>query len=760
MQDLRESFLRRLWRVRCKEGITLLFYRRIFFAVAFCLLALRIVAVSGAYDRTVRDLPDGKRVKATGTVLQKEQKETSVCYLLTDVAIGGDRLIRLRDGGRILVYCEEDDVVQGSRVLVQGRLACFKHAPNEGNFDPANYYKSGNVFCSVNRSTIEVLKTPAFSLQRELMHFRGRMVQTLSDSLDQSEAGIMAAMITGDRSLLEDDDREAYQEHGIAHILAISGLHISVVGMGIYRLLRKRLCLGYGKSCAVSGAVILLFCLLSGSSVSTLRAVCMFLLFLGAELFGQYYDMYNGALWALLVLLMIRPLSVWSSGFWLSFGAVAAVIFIVPFFSGLLPDSLAFGVGIWIGMMPLTSWCYYQIPVYSVLLNLLILPLCTPLLGCGLAGALLGMVIPALGRLPLYVCHWILFLYRMAMQGTDFLPGGTLITGKPPIWFLLLFYAGLAAGSILWRKGIEETERKRDFKIRPSAFERRLTVSGRTLMTGLLAAMAVLFLLPVPARFEVTMLDVGQGDGIYLSSADGTKLMIDGGSTSVDRVGKNRILPFLKSRKVKSIDLWLVSHTDEDHISGLIEAMDAGYPIKTLVLSTATPKDTAYDQLLRSAEGNHTAVRFVQTGSLVRTDDFSMECLAPDVNAADRESDKNELSQIWLLKKGSFSMLFTGDAGEKEEKILLEKGSLSDVDVLKVGHHGSKGSSTEAFLSAVRPEYSLISVAEHNLYGHPSPKALIRLRESGSRIFMTKNGGQITLREHRDGHFRLHHLPE
>lgn len=231
--------------------------------------------------------------------------------------------------------------------------------------------------------------------------------------------------------------------------------------------------------------------------------------------------------------------------------------------------------------------------------------------------------------------------------------------------------------------------------------------------------------------------------------------MIDGGSTSEDQVGKYRILPFLQYHKIRQVDYWIVTHTDEDHVSGLIEVLEGGYPVSKLVLSEASMKnefgpedsDEMAVRLQEAARQNHTEIQTVSQGAVIRAEELQMTCLYPE--SKEEITDKNELSQVWLLEHDGWRFLFTGDLGEEGEQLLEERGLLEDVDVLKVGHHGSNYSSSEQFLGEISPEYAIISVGE-NSYGHPGKDAMERLGEAGVQIEMTMHNGQITFYE-RDG---------
>lgn len=259
----------------------------------------------------------------------------------------------------------------------------------------------------------------------------------------------------------------------------------------------------------------------------------------------------------------------------------------------------------------------------------------------------------------------------------------------------------------------------------------------------ILSALILCLLFPQKRQMRIDFLDVGQGDGICIADKAGHHIFIDGGSTSEKNVGIYRILPFLKYHQIRMIDAWIVTHGDEDHISGLIEILNDGYPVRYLVLAEAMPEDEQKKLLVSAAEEAGTEIIFVCAGDALKMKGFTMECIFP----AEWETgeDANSLSQVWLLQEGDFSVLFTGDIGEAQEKLLLERKKLQDVTLLKAAHHGSKNSSSESFLEAIEPDVTVISCGEHNVYGHPHAETLERLDAVGSEIFCTMECGQITL---------------
>lgn len=263
------------------------------------------------------------------------------------------------------------------------------------------------------------------------------------------------------------------------------------------------------------------------------------------------------------------------------------------------------------------------------------------------------------------------------------------------------------------------------------------------LFCALLAAVLVSVLVRPQERAEINVLDVGQGDGIYLCTSDGTNVFIDGGSSDVSDVGTYRILPFLKYRGVKKIDYWFVSHSDADHVSGLKEVLLSGYPVGCLVLASAACGEEKTDALAELAETCGCEVVYMQENDALVTDAAELRCIYPAKDAA--SADVNELSLVLRYADAGYTAIFTGDISAEAERALVEQ-EVGRVDFYKAAHHGSKYANSEAFLQALRPAVAVISCGENNRYGHPGEEAVAHMREAGAKVYLTMEGGRIRVR--------------
>jgi competence protein ComEC len=323
--------------------------------------------------------------------------------------------------------------------------------------------------------------------------------------------------------------------------------------------------------------------------------------------------------------------------------------------------------------------------------------------------------------------------YQLLCNITDNIPFNRLCLGRPEIWQIVIYYACLLTAVYI----VKNNGKKWAYSL-----------------TALCVSLLVLCF-----RFsyglEVHMIDVGQGDGIFVSTK-GLKCLFDGGSSDISGVGTYRIYTFLKSHGVSELDYVFVSHTDKDHISGineLIEMNGLTFKIKTLVLPYYINADSEenYIQLRQSAENAGIRVLYASAGNMdISAGDFSLTCVSPYTTAS--YSDINASSAVYMLEYKDFSMLFTGDMTQESEKMLLDRGTdLSSVDCLKVAHHGSKTSSSDEFIAKISPKLSLISCGIDNSYGHPSAHTVETLESVGCDIYETDKCGQISLYYAMDG---------
>jgi competence protein ComEC len=374
------------------------------------------------------------------------------------------------------------------------------------------------------------------------------------------------------------------------------------------------------------------------------------------------------------------------------------------------------------------------------LANIFILP--APPGGMSLGGlaTTFGMILPALGQIPAWMA-WLLLTYTISMvRFFASLP----LTNLPisvSIGGVIAFYAMVLG--FTWLNGLDKQKRL-DIVGRSQQSRIIRAVLGATVI---LASLIVIWAWNQPDnKLHVTFLDVGQGDAIFIQTPDGHQILVDGGkypSMLLDRLGRE--MPFWD----KDIDIMVATHPDEDHITGLVEAL-GHYRVRMLVTNGEKEDEaTYYNALLQFAESAQVPIHNAIAGEVFELGNgVRLEILHPDVGLNLEE--RNDYSLSMRLVYEDFTLLLTGDAEEKAERTMLRSGRSLQSLVLKAGHHGSGSSSSRAFLQAVQPQIIIISVGEGNHYEHPHPEMLQRAQEIGAAVLRTDELGSIELIS--DGH--------
>ncbi len=710
--------------------------------LAVCLLITLRLIITGEGPPSSLDAVrgDGGHITLTGTLYQKELREDDqILYLKDNSFLYQEQSFK---EPKILIYDDSNTQVNiGSTVQVEGRVTRYEGPRNPGNFNQKLYYERQGICGYLWAKKVTVVKESNKGLREWLFAFRMRWKEALMQALGEKDGATLCAMLLGDRTEMIPEVRDLYQANGIGHILAISGLHLSFIGLGIYRLFR-RLSGSYPVGAAFGVLFLGLYFLMIGASVSAVRALIMFLFRVGADVTGRHYDAYTALSFAAMVVLLWRPLYLTDGGFYLSFGAILALLLVCPVFSGLKGGGLWASVSIQISLLPVLLYFFFEIPTYAVFLNLLVIPLMSGVLACGLVGSALSLLIAPLGRGILQICGGCFWVYEKLCTGTLTLPASRLVFGQPTFPQMAAYNLALVLFVVILRRARKKKQ----------AEKKRGSSRGKSVLPSLRAwafAGAILFLgsgvLCFPretGKVSITMLDVGQGDGIFFSDEDGGTYFVDGGSNDVNQVGKYRIEPFLKSKGVDHLDYVFLSHGDMDHLCGIREMLGRqliGVKISCVVLPPRETWEEELYSLAQEALAQGIQVAVMEAGQKMEAGAITLSCLWPE--AMPKEGGTNENSMVLELTYGEFTMLFTGDLGEEEEKQL----TLSPVDVLKVAHHGSRNSSGEAFLEEVRPKAALISAGQHNTYGHPHAETLERLEEAGSKSYCTKESGALTV---------------
>lgn len=674
-----------------------------------------------------QDIPSNRQVTLKGTVQRKEMtskgyrlylKDNSITYY--DHSVRQSKLILYTKNGR--------KIKTGNRLLVKGRISYFDCAENPGNFNLRRYYRIQGIRCSVMAEKVEIEDQKVSSVKEWLFCFRENTANLICRLVNKKEGGLLLAILLGEKGQMDQDVMLLYQNAGIAHVLAISGLHLSLIVLGFYAIVRK-----LTGSFVIGGFAGILFLLsyatITGPGISIVRAGIMFAFRVGADLCGRVYDIQNAYVLAMLGVVLWRKEAFFDVGFQLSFGAVGGIIFLYPLLYDknkehiLLYKEIVLGISIQIATLPIMLFHFSEIPLYAVFLNLMILPLMPILLGTTVIAIIIGNISLECGELCIQIPCLILRGYELFSKGAMSLPASCVITGRPAWWGILLYCLILGIGFC--------------FKKKRKGFFLTLSVIVLFLSCPFLHQKGV----------EITVISVGQGDGIYIRD-ENLVCLLDGGSSTVKEVGAHRIVPFLKNRGISRLDYVFISHGDADHYNGVQEILEhpnLGVKIKRLVFPVKSVWDEKLTALAVLAKERGVSVMVMKPGQKMKGENIELTCLFPSEKEGELLEKGNETSLVLDLRCGKFSMLLTGDVEKKGEEE-LQKNLTHTYTVLKAGHHGSKNSTKREFLNKVKPMYCIFSAGKHNSYGHPHKETVARLKKAKVKIYDTSKMGAVIIK--------------
>ena len=629
----------------------------------------------------------------------------------------------------------------GSRITAEGY--CLKHYyyANPGAFDYREYLAQQGIAAEISavyNGWVRVDEAgPALSLGSVSQWLRHSFEQALAPFSPEQRA-LVRGVFLGDDSGLDRATRAGISMSGMAHVFAVSGLHVG------YLVLLVTLVCGRGFSrrklrFGLTLFLLLFYLSLCGWTASVLRASLMALILLAAELFMEENDPLSSLSAAALLCLSLRPLWLFSVGFQLSFAAALALFYLGPLLCRLLrirPDgmgaTLCYSLAAVLGTAPLICHYFFYVPWWGWLLSPLVIAAAGVAVVLCLAALTASVFRVSLAAFILQGAVWVMQALAAGARllGSWHISG---YSGSLSLPWLLPAYAALLAA--------------------PLAF-RRLKRCGRPAAAGLLALALLIPLAfsgggrvdrdsPLPHTLaQVTFLDVGQGDCALVRTADGSTALIDGGGLPQQRgyIGAQVVLPYLRSLGLDRIDLMVSSHPDLDHSDGLISVLEE-LPVGELIYSGATAEEDNAE-LLQAAARNGCSSRAVFAGdSLLLGEEAEIRICSP--LPGHNYEDGNAASVVMTLTVDQAELLFCGDAKGAD---LAEVTEDSDIvcQAVKLPHHGSMTGFDEDFYEQIDPRLAVISVGAENAYGHPD-QAVVEYWQNRGELYRTDLDGAITV---------------
>ena len=668
-------------------------------------------------------------------VLSSNAEKIQFDFYLEEAVLSGQQRLPVGALIRVSVYRSSFRPFYGQPLKLHGVIKAAPGQRNPGGFNYADYLETKNVsgvMTAAPRQITVLTGNKGKPLMTFFARVRAKALALLQRFLPPEEAQLAAGFIFGQTENITEELLTAYQRLGLAHLLAVSGLHVGFVTSLILFLFMRlgRPLLSY----SAAALFILVYVFLTGGQPPVWRAALTALITLAAKQYGRESEGLQTLSLAALLLLYFRPLWLFSLSFQLSFAAAAGILLLAPRLQAslkwcpqFLASPLSVSMAALLGVLPLQAAHFGYFSFYTIPLNLLCVPVVGLVVMLGLLGILVGLVSAVLAAPIITMTLPLLLLLTRLPPFCLRLPAAALyLSAVHPLWWLLY---GMVLLLLLLTKD----------KV-------RLQTGKKLLLLLLLGCLLYAASLPCtfPRQLTVTFLDVGQGLAVHISTPAGQHLLVDAGGGNF-AAGEQVVLPYLRAKGVSSLAAVILTHPHDDHYGGLPAVLSA-LPVQLFLSNGEEDNAAAFSDLLAILEERDIACSSVSTGYRLIIDNVEIKVLSPPAQRFSVTADDvNNSSLVLSLSYGDFSLLLTGDAESAALNELIKKyqGRLR-ADVLQVPHHGSRNALSAALLRAAAARAAVISVGS-NPFGHPHAETLRLLAENKLAVYRTDLHGAITI---------------
>ncbi|NWN98732.1 MAG: DNA internalization-related competence protein ComEC/Rec2, partial [Bacillus sp. (in: Bacteria)] len=619
---------------------------------------------------------------------------------------------------------------------VNGTLKTPPEPTNPNAFNYRQYLRTQNIKYLISVDTIRTCQKGKETFYTNLLKYREQSMALINHYFPERIAPFINALLFGNDDQMEETTAEAYRQLGLSHLLAISGLHVTIISGCVYFILLR---LGISRESVRTGMLCFLpiYAVISGAAPSVIRAVVMAWLVLFLSRWKTVIHPVDALAISFIIFVFINPFILYHVGFQLSYLVTFGLLLSKSLFER---TKSSLENGFWIALLsqlvalPVLLNYFYEFSFLSIFLNIIYVPLFSAIILplCLLTYFLLSLF-PAIGQLGVNLLTLIFSNVNRFAEWVYQFDIFHIVLGRPPLILFLAFFIFYFIGfALLERDGLKKKNLLITLFVVPVCLQ--------------------IFMVKFSPVGEVTFIDVGQGDSILirLPFNQGNYLIDTGGKvtfpledwqerrTNFDP-GEDIVVPFLKSRGISKIDKLILTHGDSDHTGSALAILENFRIGQVLVGDTREKKEIELN-IINEAKKRGIPITKVSAGMQWEEAGHKFFIIAPEKAAVS----SNDASICIYSKLGGQSWLFTGDLEEIGEREVIEQFPQLEVDVLKVGHHGSKTSTTELFLSKIKPEFGVISAGRDNRYGHPHQEVLERLNAHKVMIYRTDIHGAVT----------------
>ena len=669
---------------------------------------------------------------------------------------------------------KEKELEYGDKVKIEGIYEKPSKANNYGGFNYQEYLKSIGIIGVIDVDKIEILEKDKGNLIIKNINNISKKIKEKIEVLfkNKEEQGLVEGLILGDKQNISEEIQENFEITNLSHILAVSGMHITYLIIGMQIVFQKLA--GKKLTNIIMIVFLILYMILAGSSPSVVRSVIMGIITIFSKLVYRKNDIINSISISLLILLIINPYVIGNIGLQLSYLGTLGIVIFQKTISCILnteinkqkdrykvkkeskifskiKEMLSVSISAQILIFPIMIFHFNLFSIYFLLTNLLASIIIGPIIIISFLVIILSFIFLPIAKVISYFLGFLIQVLLLITKMAN-LPFSKIYFPTPKLYKIIIYYILIFILNFLYKvyktkNQTGTTKRVRNivavvkYKIR----ENRNKVNK----VSIIVFLCILVINFIPKDLEIHFVDVGQGDCTFIETPRKKTILIDGGGAFGNYdVGKNTLLPYILDRGYTKIDYLFISHFDTDHVKSALTILEE-LNVKNVYISKQFEDSENYQEFLKIVKKKNAFVKVLEKGDIVKLEkNLEFEIIWPDNENIVDENILNNNAMVMKLKYKEFSMLFTGDIEKKAEIEILKNTSKEKLkcDILKIAHHGSKTSSTQEFLDIAKPQIALIGVGKNNLFGHPNENVLERLKEKKCKIYRTDLNGEISIK--------------
>ena len=681
-----------------------------------------------------------------------------------------------------------ENLKYGDTIYIEGDFTKPEIQRNFKGFDYNEYLKQKEIIGTINIENIQLIKSNEKSIYYKIQDYIENIKNEIYNILSKDEASIFIGIVFGDKSNISEEIIQNFKKSSLSHVLAVSGMNITFLII-LTKIFNKSI--GKKITYIISILFIIVYMIITGFSASIFRAGIMGIMMLVSKIIYRKNDIWVSMATSLLILLIINPFLIFDIGLQLSYGGTIGILLFQKIIFEILKaqiykikkikyhktkkqekiiskivEILSVTISAQIIILPILIYTFNTISTYFIISNFLVSIIIEPLFIISIIFLFLLIFLKPLAYFfSIFIELGYNFLIEISNIGN--LPHSEIIVNRP--YFIIVLIYTLIIITILFYYNLKQNKLKKAIFLRFKNIKAwgiyKIKLKKKFFIIIILIILIFSKFYPyfIKSNLQIFFIDVGQGDSSLIITPQNKKILIDGGGSTYSNfdVGNQTLLPYLLNRRIKKLDIIIISHFDQDHVGGILAILEK-IKVKEIIISKQFEITENYESLLRIVKDKNIKLKIAKKNDKLDIEkDIYIDILWPEEEPI-TENIINNNALVAKLNYNNFSILFTGDIEKiAEEKILqkIDRNHLKST-ILKVAHHGSKSSSIEEFIKEVKPQIGLIGVGKNNLFGHPNEKVIERLEAYGTKIYRTDKNGEISLVISKKGKIKIKEMIE